>query len=347
MKGKFKPKTQFVSFVEIASRGRWKSSDITEAILSGKYFSLDDINFVLKLYDDGSIDFYEKDTNKTSKSQRERFLEMIEDKTISATKIGWVINELEFKSIDSDKKLSLVVEREAPYSKLSTILDEPDVKIKLSKTQKSKISQIFDLFVDDDSVEEPVVVDMTTTESSASTDWLKESFDKIKEDKKTELKSNLEKAEIALHEFLMEKAILEKKIKDKEQDINLISDRLKSMTDKVSNGMFFFVSEMQNEKVNLDDETKEKLIKELSKVKSINVDGLLKLFEIGEYHITLYDSEKKIIGIKEMSTDILKNLSNLNMMPNSTEWIYQGEKTWHEIVDYFVSNGFTHLSSKI
>lgn len=348
MKGKFKPATKFLAFVE-NTRGRMKSTDITEAILNGKYFSLENLNFIVKIHDDGSIDFIEKDTNHTTESQRKRFIEMIEDKTISPTKIGWVINELEFKSLDGSKRLSLIVEREAPYSKLSDILDEKDVKVKLSKAQKNKISQIFDLFGDDeqDDNDAPIIEDsIIFEEPSSSTDWLKASFDKIKEEKKEELKSRLEQAEIALSEFQMEKIILEKKIKDKETDISLISDRLKSMTDKVSNGMFFYVSDRQNEKVNLDDETKSKLTKELSKVKSINVDAMLKLFEIGEYHITLYDNKNKPVDIKDMSADILKELAKLNLTFKSPVYIYEGEMNWHEIVDYLVNIGFTQLSRK-
>ena len=346
MEGKYIPKTKFLSFVE--NKGR--KTDIKEALLSGRYFSLDEVTFLVKIYDDGSIDFDEKDTKLTTEEQRRRFIEMIEDKSCLLTIVGCIINELDFKSIDTDKSLSLVIEKEAPYSKLNAIMEEKNIEVKLTKSQKTKINQIFDLF-DDDEIKQPVEKidnddDKVLLDFNPKTDnWLKSSFDSIKEEKRVELSDKLEKTEIELRGYQAEQQSLQLKIIEKEKEIALLNDRLKSLNLKKSlNGYYFFVSERQNEKVNLDEDVKEKMIREISKVKSINVDALMKLFTIGEYHITLFDVEKNPADIKNLPLEITKELLKLKLSFNKKLFVYNGEMDWHQIVDYLVNLGFAHLS---
>jgi hypothetical protein len=163
--GQFKTKTKFLEF--IGGKGQFNFIS-KEATIEGKYLSglgLDGITFKLTICDEGTVNFDEVDTNQTTKEQRERLLEIIEEKTIRPFMKKMVINELPFFSTKevSGKKISLylAVEYVKPINKLANFLQEGEVKV--DETHANKINSLMDLLGDDDDTEinnqEEVVVE--------------------------------------------------------------------------------------------------------------------------------------------------------------------------------------------
>lgn len=362
MKGKYKTKTRFIKFI-----GKSKRLSTDNAIIEGKYFSLDEIKFSLKLYDDGSVDFDEIETKTTTPEQRGHLLERIEDRTISIKGVDWVVNELEFTS--DDKKVYLVVENERPYKKLDVLFEEEEKpKLKLTKSQKSKIEELFSMLdeVEDKEVEEEVVhepiKEEKILESLPSNDWAKVAFEKMMLEKKSELESKLISLQSDFDKLTHEEKTVKVKIQKVQADILLLKDRLKTLGFKQEfNGFYFHISERKNDKIDLDTELEVKMKEALKKVKNIDVEAFMKLFENGEYHITIYDGEDvtpfdfKTIDLTDMSEDrskqiskILNQFSDLSVLSydNDGHLVYRGEKDWHGLVEFFIEKGFQHIVTK-
>ena len=76
MKGKINPKEKFIRF--IGKKGRYEL-EYSEAIIEGKELSgmgYDDVKFLMTIHDDGSIDFDEVETNKTTQKKENNFLKL-------------------------------------------------------------------------------------------------------------------------------------------------------------------------------------------------------------------------------------------------------------------------------
>ena len=347
MNGKIVPKRKFEAFVDIRS----KNKKVNQAILSGKYFSLEDTKFIIKIYPDGSIDFDEIETNLTTPERRQQLLEIIEEKDLSVTKAGTIVTGLKFEDVESNRELALIVQQERPYAMLDILFDDDEVEPDISDDNKIKINKLFDLFEEDEAEAEDIQEEPVTTVESkeVNNDWLIATFDSLREEKREELTKNLKTAEDELIKLKIESSTLQSRITQKEKDIELINDRLKSIGGKrKSNGYYFHVSERQNEKVNLDADLEQKMRIELAKVKSINLDAFMKLFQIGEYHISIFDEKKNLVTLssisesKEMVTELYK--MKLNYFDN--KFVYEGEMEWHDIVDAFINLGYQHLSVK-
>lgn len=345
MKGKFKTKTKFIKFVDTKSR---KKINYDEAYVDGKYFSQEGLKFKIKIYDDSSIDFEEVETNITTDQERKRYLDLLEDKTARPVKDGLLVNGIVFNKIDSDDELSLIVQKEAPYAKVAAILDSNIEEVKVTKKQKSKLDKLFDLFADDEQEDDTAVTVevVKQTEVEEQPIQLKNNFEELKIQKKQELEQMLDRLEKDLAKLSFEKERADKSIEEKKKEIDLTKSRIRSLGIQPElNGYQFFVSEIKDQKVNLDKEN-EKIIREaLTKVKTINVDAFMKIFEAGEYHITIFRDKEKIKFKEIKDQNVFKTLIELNLIIEDDNLIYRGEKDWHSLVDFLVENGFEQISA--
>ena len=131
--GAITPSTKFIEFVGGKGYINFISN---QATIEGKYLSglgMDDITFKLTIYEDGTLDFDEVDTTKTTQEERERLLNVILDKTLTPYRNRTVVNELPFLSVekvkDKNVPLYLAVEYVTPIEKLTSLFDDETIEV--------------------------------------------------------------------------------------------------------------------------------------------------------------------------------------------------------------------------
>jgi hypothetical protein len=357
MIGRFTTKVKFQKFISI----KRKKDQYHQAIVDGKYFSRGGLKFKITLHEDSSIDLDEIDTNETTLDERARYVEIIEDKESIITTAGNVLTGIEFQSIDSDRKLVLSLEPVAPYAdKISQLFEEKqtvsnDIVNKLEKL----IGNLFDF---DEEVKSEPVVESTevvgTVEKDepldTQNDYLKKQFENIKVEKAQQLQKQIEEANQEIKKAEIQITRLEAIIKEKKADIDSFKERIKSLNlTPIKNGYQVFVSEKVNDDFMIDDNTQEIIQNAISKVKSINAEVFMSLFKQNEYHIFLYKDNKPLEekDLKDVTFSVYGlcqpgKANNIKISDGQDFFLYSGEMTWHEIIEYFVSKGFEHLSTK-
>jgi len=336
-----------------------------EAFIDGKQLSgldLDGIVFKLTICDEGTVNFDEVDTHYTTPEQRQRLLEVISDKTVTPYYTSRpVINELTFRSVQLVKgnqiDLYLCVEYKTPISILAELLEEEDVQV--TDAQQSKLDALWDLFDEEVDEEAPVVAEVVKVDVSETFDskkMMEESFKKMKQEKIDELSREITHQSSELKKFEYEKAQTETKIERAKEEIRLAESRLdKIKPAEEPNGYLFFVSEQLNEKTTLDEATAKLILSKISKVKSINAQAFMKLFDQGEYNIklgTLVDGVPVEADLNDLPVDIKTALISMGITKtvSSTKvgdaviedigLTYIGELTWHDIVGALIKKGF-------
>jgi len=359
--GFYKPKTKFIEFIGAKGNINFISDNaiISAKELSGIYF--ENIELKLTIYSDGTVDLDEIDTDKTSEIERQRLLEIIEDKTIGNFRGRTVVNELDFTSVEKVKgkniPLYLAVEYLTPIEKLTSIFD--DRLLAPNQISDDAMDNLNDLlnswFEDEDFAKE--IEEMVNEEDSQVVNDTKEfidqtfqnniqeSFSKMKEEKLKELKSNKKKKEEEIKKLEFQLSTIEKNVQELKSDCKLLDDRIIDMDPVVQKLDYFFtVSERQNEEIKLDKETEELIRKTVSKVKSINADNFMNLFKDGEFHIYIgKEKDGNIVKLEEhelLDINVVENLPDIDFMLSDTTMIYSGELSWGEIVNKFVKKGF-------
>ncbi len=324
--GKFKPKEKLIEFVG----GRGNIQFIAnEAVIEGKYLSgldLEDVKFKLTICNEGTVNFDEVETTRTTEEQRGRLLDVIFEKTISNFNKKMVVTELPFKSVKEFNNklidLYLVVEYQTPISKLSSFFDDDII---ISDDQDTKLNDLLSLFGDEEVPLEEEIQEVITIENvpqqavdNTTQQALKDSFGKMKEDKIVELKNRLSFQEKELSKFEYEKKQAEQRIETTKTDIKVLESRITSLKPiEDSNGYYFNVSEQQNEKSSLDEATTKLIFDKISKVKSINAEAFMKLFEDGEYQIRIGQKiDDVVVEVTDYSSiieDVKKTLRKRNI----------------------------------
>lgn len=362
--GQFKPKEKFLEFV--GGRGNIQFH-ADEALIEAKYLSgldMDGITLKLTICDEGTVNFDEVDTNKTTVDQRERLLDVISEKTISMFNNNMVVTELPFKSVQKikDKEISLylAVEYQTPISKLASIFDDDEDTIEVSDEQNSKLSDLLSMFDEgEQSLAETLLSSETDEEinrefegesdeeiKSDAQKAMEESFAKMKEEKLNELKNRLDQQTQELKRYQYEKVQAEGKIETAKTDIRVLESRIDSLQPPTEpNGYYFFVSEQLNEKIVLDEATAKLIYDKISKLKSINADAFMKLFEAGEYQIRIgaksIDVLAEITDYNSLPDDIKSSLQKIGTSIDNERLVYNGDLKWHDIVDKMIKYGFS------
>lgn len=361
--GQFKPKEKFTEFV--GGRGNIQFH-ANEATIEAKYLSgldMDNITLKLTICDEGTVNFDEVDTNKTTVEQRKRLLDVISEKTISMFNKKMVVTELPFKSIqkikDKEIDLYLAVEYQTPISKLASIFDDEDI-VEVSDEQSSKLSDLLSMFDESESESVAEILFSSETEDeikrefegesneeikSESQKAIEASFAKIKEDKLNELKNRLDQQTQELKRYQHEKAQAEGKIETAKTDIRVLESRIDSLKPPTEpNGYYFFVSEQLNEKTVLEESTAKLIHDKVSKLKSINADAFMKLFEAGEYQIRIGIKSIDVTEITDYNNlpdDIKSSLQKIEISLDDERLVYNGDLKWHDIVDKMIKYGFS------
>jgi hypothetical protein len=357
--GKFKPKVKFIKFVALSGNITFQSN---EAVIQGKYLSgidMDGVDFKLSLRDNDTVDFEEiNDDKRFTEAQKSRFLELICEKNIGFLKNHSVLTDLPFTTTLQNKEINLYleVEYQSPFDKLVSLFDEGSNEV--TDYQKDKLDDLLSMFEDD----EPEVTQESELESNPESiktnseeievdlnKSIKESFDKMKNDKIVELQRILDLQESELQRFLFEKNQAEKKISTAEKEIKSLESRIENLKPIADpNGYCFFVSERMNEKIELDEVTKNTIFNAVSKVKSINAEAFMKLFEQGEFQIRLgtksSDSYTEVVDYKIIPEEIKNFLAKNSILKVDNKLIYSGDLTWHEIVNKMIKAGFVQNS---
>jgi uncharacterized coiled-coil protein SlyX len=379
--GEFTPKDKFIEFIGGKGHINFIAS---EATIEGKYLSgldLEDVIFKLTICDDGTVDLEEMgDTNKTTKEQRSRLVDIISDKTVKPYRQRIVVSELPFKSIQTIKDktvpLFLSVEYQKPIEKLGSLFDDDDTTIEpveVTDEQSSKLDMLMSLFDDDDTSQEQmeVITSETITEVVDIKKDMEDAFAKMKREKIAELNNRLEDKEKEIDKFNREISTTQKRVEKAQEEAKLLQDRIESLYPELQfNGYYFNVSERLNEKITLEPHIAEIIKEKISKVKSINSEKFMQLFEDGEYRIRLgkksddgqieeftdYESLPEDVkkSLRKIGTQLeiedkdeaAKKIQEASDSGNATtvklnyKLIYVGGMTWGDIVNKMIKAGF-------
>lgn len=353
-KGNYKPVDKLVEFIYAKGNINFITNIgyIDAGQLTG--LGLDGVKLKLTIFDDGTANFdevIENGVEKTTFEQRSRLLETFSEKTISSFRNRMVINELDFISDEIDGKtmpLYLAVDYVKPIDKLAGLFDDDSLEI--NDEQSNKIDMLLSLFDDDDvedetleniEVEDEKVIDVEQVVESKS--YLEDQFIKMKQDKIDELSKQLDNKNKDVAKFQLELKSCEKKINDANDDIKLLEDRLDSLKPDVEfNGYYFFVSERTNEKIELPQDIYDLINNKVSKVKGINSDAFMKLFENGEYVIKIgVDAIEEYKDYTNLSDEVAKSLKSIGIKLDDNEnLVYIGDMVWGEIVNKMIKKGF-------
>lgn len=372
--GDFKPKDKFIEFIGAKGNINFISN---EATIEAKYLSgLDMDNIILKLTicDEGTVNFDEVDTKHTTKEQRNRLLEIISEKTITPARGRMVITELPFKSVkkigDKSIRLYLSVDYQKPIEKLTSLFDDDEVKdVSISDEQSSKLDYLMSMFDDEPSLAEILFESETEEELARELEGesdeeigiipsepifehkkqMEESFAKMKKEKIDDLNKRLDNKKKELVKFTQDMKLSTKKVGDIEDEVKLLESRLETLEPESQfTGYYFNVSERLNEKVNLEPGIAELIKSKISKVKSINVEAFMKLFEDGEYQIRLGAKSMDVVGeitdYEALSEVAQKALSKLSVKMSDGKLIYMGDMNWGDIINKMVKLGFSQDS---
>jgi hypothetical protein len=353
--GNFKQPVKMKYFIGNRSNVKLSSK---EALIYGKYLTgmgYEKVQFLLTIIDDETCNFdVHTEGVEVDEQTRGRLLSVISEKTIVPTSFNneKIIKELEFTFMLGEKEIPvfLAVEEQKPIDKLNSILSE---EIEVSEDQLSKLSLLFgDDFIDEETFEdqliEEVEVDNIIEEVEVvevkPDNSLTTVFDKMKQQKIDELTIDLQEVKQNLFSTEMEIVTKQSHKNKLMEKLSLLETRIESLVGKKEpNGYYFFVSESTNDVHKLDEETLDFIKKKVSKVKSINMDAFMSLFTDGEYKI--YFGKKNEDGIFEvvdnlvLDDDIKELLKFISMEDNN--FFYQGDFTWHQIVDKLNKLGFS------
>ena len=349
--GDFKPLEKFIEFVGAKGNVNLISN---EALIEGKQLSglgFEDKTFKLTIYEDGTVNFDDVENQNTTKEQRENLLNVITEKTIVPFRKRMVVRELTFTSVNEidGKKVSLYlsVDYDKPINKLASIFDNNEVEV--SDEQLDKLDDLLSLF--DEEIEEnqdEVVNEVEVIEPVSTTEFdvnskLEESFKKMKEEKIETLKKELEQKKINLSKFERDKKFTESKIEESKSDIRLLESRIESLAPEISpNGWYFNISERLNEKIVLEKEIYDVIKFKVDKVKGINSEAFMKLFEDGEFQIRLAKKTEsgfeELVDLKELDS---MTLPELTFTIREDKLFYIGEIVWAELVNKFIKMGFS------
>jgi len=371
--GDFKPKDKFIEFIGAKGNINFISN---EATIEAKYLSgLDMDNIILKLTicDEGTVNFDEVDTKHTTKEQRNRLLEIISEKTITPARGRMVITELPFESVkkigDKSIRLYLSVDYQKPIEKLASLFDDEVKDVSISDEQSSKLDALMSMFDDEPSLAEILFESETEEELARELEGesdeeieiipsepnfdhkkqMEESFVKMKKEKIDDLNKRLDNKKKELVKFTQDMKLSTKKVGDTEDEIKLLESRLETLEPEAKfTGYYFNVSERLNEKVNLEPEIAELIKSKISKVKSINVEAFMKLFEDGEYQIRLGANSMDVVGeitdYETLSEEAQKALSKLGVKMSDGKLIYMDDMNWGDIINKMVKLGFSQDS---
>lgn len=360
--GPFKTKTRFIEFVSLRGNVNFITD---EAFIQGKFLSgldIDDVKFKLTICDEGTVNLEEVgDGNRTTEEQRGRLVDVIFDKEIIPYGKSMVVYGIDFESVTELRgktiPLYLSVEYQTPIARLASLFED---EVEMTEEQESKLDSLLSFFDEDELEIEPEIEPTKTIdpepvsevidiEESIESDYqrrTRETFESMKIEKIKELKTRIEQQSKEVSRYENEKFQTDKKIQEAKSDIELLISRLESMEPTLEpNGYYFFVTEKLSDKLTLEEDIATKIREKVSKVRGINVETFMKMFDNSEYGIKIgqkADGEfTEVTDYNSLPEDIKKSLKSLTIFGEDDQLKYVGEFEWHDLVDKLIKLGFS------
>jgi len=361
--GKFRPKKLMKTFLMVKGRGRVHTET---AFLSGKALSgmLEHVTFKLTICDEGTVDFEEVDTNECDENMMKRLLDDITERNVVLYAEKTVIPSLKFSAGEEfqNQLVYLEIEEEAkPFNKLQGIFNEkPEVSNKANdflgdllgidpsesnsesneeETEEEQEEEVTD------TTEKPEVVEEETSEGSMYKEMMKEALAEANAKKKAELQKRIDQCldDKKKQTFALQTA--EQQLDKIEEDLKILNTRKESMQPQLDpNGYVFYVAPGENSGVDPTDTTTIEVIEKLAPLMKLNVPAVLDVLGQTTYEIRI--DRKGVYEDTEIAEDEINELvMNFDIlgqttMTNKNVFSYQGELTWHQIVDKLLKLGF-------
>ena len=173
-------------------------------------------------------------------------------------------------------------------------------------------------------------------------------FQKMKEEKINEIKKSIEHHNKQIIQFESEIIRAQSNLENSKDEIHILEARLSSMEPNLEpNGYLFFVSEKLNDTKSLPEDLEKLIFDKVSKIKSINAKGFMKLFTESEYEISIgksVDGNIEKCDPNSLSDEIKNMIYRSASFIEEGKIIYRGDFTWHEVLGSFLKNGFSQSS---
>ena len=337
--GRFKTKRQYKNFVT-GLKGKVRLLSPVAFLKAEKLsIMLEGTRFKITLCDNSTIDFEEVDTDSSNQEMIKRFIEEIDGSEVTGYMQKFVINGLEFETEDG-KPCYLEVEHKKPIEKMFSLFDE---KKEISTAGLSILDELFQSESDDQPTTEfkEPKKKKNSPKKSVSSDFMKESFEKMNLEKIQELKERILSKEEEIFKNSVDLERCESKNTKLIDELKTLNTRLKSLQPKDEPvGYDFYVSQENKTGIELSESLKE-VVSKISPILKLNEDAVIDILTGGFYTITIQNQD----GTEKVSKDIISKIVSID--PDSTieilesnKFNYRGKMTWHQIVDSLIFKGF-------
>lgn len=348
VRGEFKPKRSFISFISGTRSGiRFVSNTAFLPLkeLTGTFE--EDVNLKFTICEGGTINV-EDDTNFCDKEMIQRFIDDIDERSLVGYTQKYVVGGLNFKSEDGNPCF-LEVEEKRPIDKLSSLLDELknenqtlsnkgqfllDSLFGNSDTEKVETNQQSVSFKEETEVEVE-----TNTETGPSA--LELSFQKMNEEKMAELQRRIDKNVDEIKRLKIEVSSKERLITEKSEEWEILQTRIKTLQPKPQPlGVYVFVSE-ENKTGLTPDPALVEVVKKISPLLELKEEAVIDLLTKGYFTISLGSPDENF----KLDRDILAKVASIDLngkfsVISEQQVEYRGELTWHEILEKLLQTGF-------
>jgi hypothetical protein len=352
--GKFKPKRQFLNFVQ-GRQGGIRFHTNVAYIKSEKLTGTLDAIFKITICDEGTIDFEEMDTNLCDDAMIQRFIDDIDSRDVTGYMKKFVVYGLDFTDEDN-KKLYLEVEYKKPIDKLFSLFDElkePEkTEPEAMEVSDNAQSLLDSLFGDSDEVKEettkeetPEVVETPKVEENIAQKMMREAFEKMNADKIAELSDRIEKKEKEITKYKLDIRQNESNLKTASEDVKVLYSRYESLKpSEALNGYVFFVSPETKTGVTLDQNLQD-VVKQISPLLKLKEDAVIEYLTKGFFTIKIAKKGELDNASVVVDKSIYDKISKMDpmgkvSMTGNTEFEYRGDMSWHNLVDKMIRMGF-------
>ena len=350
--GEFKPKKKFLSFIS-TGRGSRVRLNREVAFIKGEKLSgiLNGSVFKITIHaETDTIDFEEsKNTNLSDSGMRQRLLDDIESRLVVGYTNKYVISGLDFE--DEEGNLCyLEVDETKPFDRLRGLFEDDEVApVEVSKRGLDFLS---DLLGEED--EEPgdvleaaaieeVVETIEVVVEKPALSFLEQQFKDMNDAKVLELTSRINDSKADIAKYEKEIKFAEGNRDKVMKSMGVLETRLETLTPgDEPNGYVFFVSDKQDNGIELNDDTKAVATK-IAKLMNLKVDVLLENLTEGFFKIKI--ATKDTYSVENINQEIYEKIANIGLRGEFSvvadgELQYTGDLNWHQLVSKMLRNGF-------
>ena len=352
--GEFKPKKKFLSFIS-TGRGSRVRLNREVAFIKGEKLSgiLNGSVFKITIHaETGTIDFEEsKNTNLSDSGMRQRLLDDIESRLVVGYTNKYVISGLDFE--DEEGNLCyLEVDETKPFDRLRGLFEDDEVApVEVSKRGLDFLSDLLgededeepsDVLEAEAAIEEVVETIEVVVEKPALS-FLEQQFKDMNDAKVLELTSRINDSKADIAKYEKEIKFAEGNRDKVMKSMGVLETRLETLTPgDEPNGYVFFVSDKQDNGIELNDDTKAVATK-IAKLMNLKVDVLLENLTEGFFKIKI--ATKDTYSVENINQEIYEKIVNIGLRGEFSivadgELQYTGDLNWHQLVSKMLRNGF-------